>query len=60
LTTIKIGLEAGKAGLETVVEPVPVQLIPFFQLIAIGVVHSVEPIHELVSEIVAESLVELA
>jgi len=41
-------------------ESLPIQLVHFFQLITISLVHRVEPIHELRRYVVAELLVEFA
>jgi hypothetical protein len=41
------------------VEPLEVQLVELLQIFPVGGVHRVEPVHELVRDILAESLVEL-
>ena len=50
----------GESGVEMRLESLPVQLVDLLQLIAIGLVHSVEPIHELAGDFITELLVEFA
>jgi hypothetical protein len=52
-------IQFSEARIHLTPEPLPVQFVDVAQLILIGCVHSVEPLHQLGGDVVAEPLVEL-
>src|SRR5205085_10308251 len=57
-TLLELRVELGGTLLELRIEPREVQLVQLPKLAPIGRIHLIEPIHELVGELVAEPLVE--
>ena len=57
---LELGIQLCRALLQFRIETCEVQLVELTQLAPIGRIHLIEPLHELVRQLVAELLVELA